>query len=419
MIASENAYREASARVSRPMLSPASFVPSEAKVAIVHFWCIRRGGAERFLDVLVDMFPQADVFMLLYDPEKLSDSIRNRKLTASFLQKLPWATRYHRALLPFYPIALEQFDLSSYDLIISNEAGPAKGVITRSGSCHVCCCHSPMRYVWDMYHDYLRSAPFGLLGRAYYAAAAHYARQWDYASAARVDYFVASCGNSARRIQKYYGRDSTVIHPPIDVDAFGRSESIEDFYLVVSRLVRYKRIDLAIEACNSLRRSLVVIGDAEQMPHLRKIAGPTITFLGSQPDAVVRDHLCRCKALLFPGEEDYGLTPIEAQASGRPVIAYGRGGALETVIGADEESGPPPERATGLFFPEQTTDSLTEAILRFEKIEHRFSPAFIRDHASQFDVAHFRESMYAFIAEKLAGFAPKLRSEQHAVSVGA
>jgi glycosyltransferase involved in cell wall biosynthesis len=387
-------------------------------VAIVHFWCVRRGGAERFLDVMCDMFPQADIFLLLYDPAALSASLKLHKISASFLQKLPRRHRYHRALLPLFPVALEQFDLTSYDLVISSESGPAKGVITRSTSCHICYCHTPMRYLWDMYPEYRAMAPFGAIGRLYYSLAAHYVRQWDYASAARVDYFVANSKNSANRIRKFYGRESETIHPPVDVNSFSISNRIDDFYLIVSRLVRYKRIDLAIEACNLLNRRLVIIGDAEERSALRSIAGPTISFLGSQRDEVIQDYLARCRAFLFPGEEDFGIAPIEAQASGRPVIAYGRGGALETVIGADEISGPAPEFATGLFFREQTSASLADAILRFEKIEHRFSPSFIRNHASRFDVLHFRDAMYAFIAEKLSESFLKPRIERQAVAVG-
>jgi glycosyltransferase involved in cell wall biosynthesis len=377
---------------------------SGLRVALVHYWYVRRRGGERVLEVLADMFPQADIFTLVYDPGALPDSIKSHKIAASFLQKLPQSKRYYRALLPFYPVALEQLRLDDYDLVISQESGPAKGVITRAGTCHICYCHTPMRYLWDMYHDYLSMAPFGWLGRGFYSLACHYVRQWDYATAARVDHFVASSQNGARRIRKYYGRGSDVIYPPVDLDSFSVSDEHEDFYLVVSPLVAYKRIDLAVEACNALKRRLIVIGDGPEKSALMKMAGPTVTFLGFQTDEAVREHYRRCRAFLFPGEEDIGLTPIEAQASGRPVIAYGRGGAVETVAGFYPGEGVNPEESTGVFFAEQSGDALMEAILAFEAVELEFSSALIRAQAERFDVAHFKEQLGDYIAGKVHQF---------------
>jgi glycosyltransferase involved in cell wall biosynthesis len=255
-----------------------------------------------------------------------------------------------------------------------------------------------------MYHDYLSTAPFGFVGRGCYSLACHYVRQWDYASAARVDEFVASSQNGARRIRKYYGRGSDVIYPPVDLNSFSVSEEHEDFYLVVSPLVAYKRIDLAVQACNALGRRLLVIGDGPQKAALQKMAGPTVTFLGFQSDEVVREHYRRCRAFLFPGEEDIGLTPIEAQASGRPVIAYGRGGALETVAGFYPDEDMVPEESTGVFFAEQSPDALMEAILAFELVEPKFSPALIRAQAEQFDVSHFKAQFGNYVAEKFRDF---------------
>jgi glycosyltransferase involved in cell wall biosynthesis len=377
---------------------------SGLRVALVHYWYVRRRGGERVLEVLADMFPQADVFMLVYDPASLADSLKAHKITGSFLQKLPQVKRYYRALLPFFPMALEQLRLDEYDLVVSQESGPAKGVITRADACHICYCHTPMRYLWDMYHEYLSKAPLGALGRGFYSLACHYVRQWDYAAAARVDHFVASSQNGARRIRKYYGRGSDVIYPPVDVDSFSVSDSHDDFYLVVSPLVPYKRIDLAVEACNALERRLVVIGDGPEKSALMKVAGPTITFLGFQTDEVVRQHYRQCRAFLFPGEEDIGLTPIEAQASGRPVIAYGRGGAVETVGGFYPGQDVNPEEATGVFFAEQCSDGLTEAILAFEAVEEKFSPALIRAQAERFDAAHFKEKLGKYVAGKIHEF---------------
>src|SRR5215472_5177688 len=354
---------------------------TQLRVALVHYWLVRRRGGERVLEVLAEMFPQADLFALVLERNSLSPALRSRRITPSFLQKVPGATRHYQKLLPLFPLALEQFQLNDYDLVLSSESGPAKGVLTRSQTCHVCYCHTPLRYVWDMYHDYRAAAPGGTLGRALYAWVANYVRQWDYAAAARVDYFVSSSRNGAARIRKYYRREAEVIYPPVDVSSFSLSDSQDDFYLIVSPLVRYKRVDLAIAACNATKRQLVVIGDGEESTVLRKAAGPTITFLGYQPDEVVRDHYRRCRAFLFPGEEDIGLTPIEAQASGRPVIAYGRGGALETVEGFFVGEQPRPESATGVFFAHQSVESLVEAIQVFESVETRFLPKVIRAHA--------------------------------------
>jgi glycosyltransferase involved in cell wall biosynthesis len=377
---------------------------SSLRVALVHYWYLRRGGGEQVLDVLADMFPQADIFTIVNDPAAFSNSIKSHNVSASFLQKLPKVKHYYRALLPFFPLALEQLRLDDYDLVISQESGPAKGVITRAVTCHICYCHTPMRYLWDMYHDYLATAPLGALGKAFYSLACHYVRQWDYASAARVDHFVASSQNCTRRIRKYYGRSSEVIYPPVNVDSFSASDSQDDYYLVVSRLVPYKRIDLAVKACSALGRRLAVIGEGPRMAALQQMAGPTITFLGAQPDEVVREHYRRCRAFLFPGEEDIGLTPIEAQASGRPVIAYGRGGALETVVGFCPGQSVSCENYTGVFFQEQSVESLKEAILAFEEVEGRFSPALIRSNAERFDTAHFQTAMAAFVSGKLAEF---------------
>jgi glycosyltransferase involved in cell wall biosynthesis len=377
---------------------------TQLRIALVHYWLVSRRGGERVLDVLAEMFPQADLFTLVLDADSLSPTLRSRRITSSFLQKLPGATRHYQKLLPFFPLALEQFQLDDYDLVLSSESGPAKGVLTRPHSCHICYCHTPIRYVWDMYHHYRAAAPGGTLGRAFYAWVANYVRQWDYAAAARVDYFAASSKNGAARIRKYYRREADVIYPPVDIRSFPLTNGQDDFYLVVSPLVAYKRVDLAIASCNFMKRELVVIGEGEESKALRRVAGPTISFLGYQPDEVVRDHYRRCRAFLFPGEEDIGLTPIEAQASGRPVIPYGRGGALETVDGFFVGELPRPETATGVFFSRQSVESLVEAMQVFESVESRFSPAFIRAHAQRFDVSRFKKEMFEFIEGKLAAF---------------
>jgi glycosyltransferase involved in cell wall biosynthesis len=377
---------------------------SKLRVAIVHYWFVTFRGGERVLEILADMFPQADIFTMVLDPKALPPSLRSRNFTTSFLQRIPGIKRHYRKFLPLFPLALEQFKLDGYDLVISSESGAAKGVLTRPHTCHICYCHTPMRYVWDMYHQYRASAPGGALGRVFYSLAANYVRQWDYVASARVDYYVASSHNAASRIAKYYRREAEVIHPPVNISSFSVGTNVDDFYLVLSPLVAYKRVDLAISACNLLRRRLVVIGEGETMRALKKMAGPTITFLGYQPDEQVREYYQRCRAFIFPSEEDIGLTPIEAQACGRPVIAFGRGGALETVAGGFPTDSYVPESSTGVFFAEQSPESLAEAIRFFESNETRFSPAFIRRHAERFDVSRFKAEMGAFINLKMLEF---------------
>jgi glycosyltransferase involved in cell wall biosynthesis len=356
------------------------------------------------LEVLADTFPQADIFMMFVEHANLAPSLRDHKLTTSWLQKLPGAQRHYRKLLPLFPLALEQFVLDDYDLVISSESGPAKGVLTRATTCHICYCHTPMRYLWDMYHHYRSSSPWGRVGRSLYALAAHHVRTWDYAAAARVDQFVASSLNGAARIRKYYRREAEVIYPPVDISSFSLSSASEDFYLVVSPLVSYKRVDLAIAACNYLERPLVIIGQGEQISALERMAGPTVKFLGFQPDEVVRNYYCSCRALLFPGEEDIGLTPIEAQASGRPVIAYGRGGVLETVAGFYPGEDVCPEACSGVFFAEQSVDSMVDAILAFEEAASAFSPNFIRNQVKRFDIPDFKAQFSSFVERKVAAF---------------
>ena len=391
---------------------------SAPRTALIHYWYFRRRGGERVFDVIADVFPQADIFMILCDFNALSPAVMNHRVSTSLLNRLPKVKNYYRALLPFFPFALEQFDLTAYDLVISHEAGPAKGVLTRSDTRHICYCHTPLRYLWDMYHDYLRAAPGGPLGRAAYALISHYVRRWDFQTSARVDEFLASSQNSARRIRKYYRRDSNVLYPPVNLSSFSiHNNPARNFYLVVSPLVKYKRVDLAIEACNKLRRNLVVIGDGEQRKTLQGIAGPTVSFFGHQPDAVVREHFRNCKALLFPGEEDIGLTPIEAQASGRPVIAYGRGGALETIQAFYPDESMFPDLHSGLFFREQSAESLAEAMCAFERVEPSFRPGFVRRSVQRFDEGWFRQGLLTFVANSMQTDAVCRTEEDSPVSI--
>lgn len=373
----------------------------DLRVAIVHYWFVNRRGGERVVEALCDLFPQADLFALVADRNALSPTLRKHKLTTSFLQRIPGRARLHRHLLPLYPLAVEQFDLRGYDLVISSESGPAKGVLTSPETCHICYCHTPMRYLWDFYHEYKNRSGLGWARKAIFALTAHYARMWDQASAARVDYFAANSRNVARRIRKFYRRDADVIHPPVEMTDFQITNCPEDYYLVVGQLVNYKRMDLAIQACNGLRRRLRIVGTGEEYKRLKRIAGRTVEFLGTLSDEEVREQYAGCRALLFPGEEDFGMVPVEAQACGRPVIAFGKGGARETVIGAFDAEPAVPERATGIFFDQQTIGSVSEVILRFESFEHRFSPQFIRANAERFGKDKFADKMSRFVAGKL------------------
>ena len=353
---------------------------SKLRVAIIHYWLVTMRGGEKVVEALGRMFPQADIFTHAVIPAALSPSLRSHTIKTSFIARLPQASRRYKAYLPLMPMALEQLDLRNYDLIISSESGPAKGVIPPAGALHICYCHSPMRYLWNMFHDYReRSGP---VTRLMMPPLAHYLRNWDAVSASRVHEFVANSRTVARRLETYYRRDSRVIFPPVDTSAFRPIGAAgEDFFLMAGELVPYKRADLAVEAFNRLKRRLVVIGGGESFDSLRAMAGPTVTMMGPQPFEVLRDHYARCRALVFPGEEDFGLVPVEAMASGRPVIAFGRGGATETVL----------EGETGLFFGQQTVESLIDTIERFERSS--FDTAAIRLHAESFGADRFQSEM--------------------------
>ncbi|AYG69894.1 MULTISPECIES: glycosyltransferase [unclassified Rhizobium] len=359
------------------------------RVAIVHYWLVSMRGGEKVVEALCDMYPDADIFTLVYDESRVSEKIRKHKIVTSFLQRIPGAVRGYQSLLPLMPFALESFDLSDYDLIISSESGPAKGIIPPPQATHVCYCHSPMRYLWDHYHFYRSHA--GLASRLMLPVLAPLLRSWDVNTSLRVDRFVANSHHVCDRISKYYRRPATVLYPPVNVDDFAPAASIEDFYLCAGQLVPYKRIDLAVQAFTRMNRKLVIIGEGKQMDELKRIAGPTITFLGRTPFAVLKEKLARCRALIFPGEEDFGIVPVEAMASGRPVIAYGSGGALETVVPG----------LSGVLFNTQSVDALIDAVLDFEATEHRFHPEALRAHAEQFSLHKFTVGMRAIINEEL------------------
>jgi len=357
------------------------------KVAIVHYWLVTMRGGEKVVEELCKLFPEADIFTLVCDREKLSPLLQSKTIHTSFLQRIPGARKHYQKLLPLMPFALEELDLQSYDLVISSESGPAKGIVARPDALHVCYCHSPMRYIWDHYHIYRRD--LGLIGRAMMTITAPPLRAWDVTTAARVDAFVANSAHVARRIRRVYNRDATVIHPPVAVDDFQATADLGDFYLCAGQLVTYKRVDLAVRAFTRMGKRLVVVGEGTQMAELKKVAGPSVELVGYQPFPVLRDYLARCRALVFPGEEDFGILPVEAMASGRPVIAFGSGGARETVSSPE----------VGVTFAEQTEDSLIDAVMRFEARDATFDPAVIRRHAEGFSAALFRERMGRFIED--------------------
>jgi len=344
------------------------------RTAIVHYWLLNWRGGEKVLDAICRILPDADVFTLFCDPAVLSAELRRHRITTSFLN--PYRKHY-RSLLPLMPMALESFDLRGYDLIVSSESGPAKGVLTPATARHLCYCETPMRYLWDLYPAYRNEWTASRLKRALMTPLTNYLRLWDYASAARVDHFIANSENVRRRIWKTYRRESDVIHPCVDVESFYWKPP-EDYFFIVSELVAYKRIDVAVQAFTRTGRRLRIAGAGPEYKSLRKMAGPNVEFLGRVDDADLRELFARSRAFLLPGEEDFGITPVEALASGKPVIALGRGGALETVPAFG-----------GVFFEDPTADSLAAALSQFDRIEPNLSPTELQAHAAKFSGAEF------------------------------
>ncbi len=329
------------------------------RAAIVHYWLIGMRGGEKVVEALCRLLPTADLFTLFYDPEAVSPLIRSRNVTASFLNPL---RLWHRGLLPLMPFALERFDLRGYDLVISSESGPAKGVLTSSATRHICYCHTPMRYLWDLYPDYLHEWTSNPVKRLAISTLSHYLRLWDYSTAARVDEFVANSENVRRRIRKVYRRESQVIHPPVAVESFYWKPP-GDYYLAVGEFVPYKRLELAVRVFSRTGRRLRLVGGGPEYSRLRRLAAPNIEFCGRVGDTQLRELYARCRALVVPGEEDFGITFVEALASGKPVVALGRGGALEIVSD------------NGVLFAEPVDEQLAEAVQKFESLEHTFRPA--------------------------------------------
>ena len=368
---------------------------ASAKVALVHDWLTGMRGGERCLEVFAELFPRADLYTLLHVPGSVSGVIENRRVVTSFIQRLPRAEQRYRHYLPLFPAAVRAFDLSGYDLVLSSSHAVAKSVRIPAGVRHVCYCFTPMRYVWDLYDDYF-GARAGMAARLLMPPVAAWLRRWDRATASGVHHFVAISRFVADRIRRTYGRHADVIYPPVDVSRFRLDDSPGDFYLVVSALTPYKRVDLAVEACNRLGRRLLVVGSGPEAARLRALAGPTVELLGWRGDAETAELYARCRALLFPPLEDFGITPLEAMAAGRPVIAFGRGGARETVVPPGEGEAP-----TGLFFDHQTVDDLVDAIRRLESGAIAFEPKALRRRAEGFDRPLFRERVQAYLEARL------------------
>ena len=373
---------------SRP---PAGGAPT---VALVHDWLTGMRGGERCLEVFCELFPSADLFTLLQVPGSVSPVIESRRIVTSFLQHIPGASRRYRHLLPLFPAAIRGLDLGGHNLVLSSSHAVAKGARVPPGALHICYCFTPMRYVWDLYDEYFGPRA-GLATRLLMPRVAAALRRWDRATAAGVHHFVAISRFVADRIRRNYGRSADVIYPPVDVARFRIEESPGEFYLVVSALTPYKRVDLAVEAANRLGCRLVIVGSGPEEARLRALAGPTVELYGWRDDAETAELYARCRALIFPTLEDFGITPLEAMAAGRPVIALGQGGALETVV--------PPggsEPATGLFFERQTVEDLVAAIRRLEAGTERFEPKALRRRAESFDRAVFKERVERYVTAR-------------------
>lgn len=370
------------------------------KIAVVCDWLVTYAGAEKVLEQILNIFPEADLFAVVdFLPDNQRNFIQGKKVTTTFIQHMPRARKKYRNYLPFMPIAIEQLDVSDYDVVISSSHCVAKGVLTGPNQIHISYVHSPIRYAWDLQHQYLREAGLTHGFKSKIARLImHYMRIWDTRTSNGVDYFIANSHFIAKRIWKCYRRKATVIYPPVDIEKFEYCEDKEDYYVTASRIVPYKKMDIIVEAFSQMPdKRLVVIGDGPDFEKIKKKAGSNISLLGFAPDEVLKDKMQHAKAFVFAAEEDFGITPVEAQACGTPVIAYGRGGALETVRAIGRDSQP-----TGVFFKEQTVDSLKAAIKKFEDNSSNIFPKSCRKNAEQFSIDVFRTRFKKFFKESLA-----------------
>lgn len=362
------------------------------KVALVHDYLVQYGGAERVLEAFCEIFPKAPIFTMVYDKKLMNGAFSDRKIHTSFLQKMPFIGSHHRLFPLLMPMAIEQFDLSGFDVVLSDSNSYAKGVLTPPNTLHVTYCHTPMRYAWDDCHKYLHDFKYSNFTKKLIPFAMNYIRLWDRISAERPDLYIANSDFVASRIKKYYSKTSEVINPPVNMKSFSISSDVQDYYLMVGRALAYKRFDIVIDAFNALKLPLKIIGKGPEMNDLKKRSGKSIEFLGYLPDDQISRYYSACKAFIFPSEEDFGITPLEAMASGRPVIAYRGGGALETVV----------EGKTGLFFNEQTAGSIIDTIKTFDS--DKFDPVAIREHAAKFDKEIFKAKINDYIKGKYIEF---------------
>ncbi len=366
------------------------------KVALIHDWLTGQRGGEKVLEVLCEIFPEAPIFTLFHFPGTQIKSIEERDIHTSFLQRMPFLRKKYRSYLPMFPVAVELFDLQDFDMIVSSSHCVAKGVIPRPDALHVCYIHSPVRYAWNQYFSYFSPKKLGFFSRKLIPFSIHKLRLWDESSSHRVDHFIANSKATAQRVQKYYRRQSDVIHPPVDSDYFRPVEKQEDYFLIVSALVPYKKIDLAIQTFNQNGRVLKILGQGPEYKRLKKMSKTNIQFLGSTDDETLLKTYQQAKALIMPGEEDFGINALEAQACGIPVVSYARGGALETVISGE----------TGVFFSELSVKSLLGALDKLETIP--FNKEILRVHALNFSREKFKEILNAFLRKKWHDFVNQL-----------
>jgi glycosyltransferase involved in cell wall biosynthesis len=362
------------------------------KTALVHDWLTGMRGGEKVIEVLCELYPQSTIFTLLHNEGAMSPIIEKMKIKTAFIQNLPLKATKYRNYLPLMPMAIESFDFSEYDLILSISSAVAKGAIPRNNAIHICYCNTPMRYIWDQYGEYFSKERAGILTRVAMNVIAPYLRRWDVRSCNRVHYFIANSYNVAERIKRIYYRTSDVIYPPVNVEQFSLSEKDEGYYLIVSALVPYKRVDLAIETFNRLGERLLVVGSGPERKKLELIAHKNIEFLGWQSDIELAKLYAGCRALIFPGVEDFGIVPLEAMASGKPVIAFAKGGALETIVAGGNNP-------TGEFFFEQTVEALTTAIRKSQQIQ--YNPQAIHSYAEKFDRKYFKRKIQDYIQQKI------------------
>lgn len=361
------------------------------KVAIVHYWLVTMRGGEKVLEALCEMFPQADIYTNVYNPAKISDTIKSHNVYTTKINKWPMAKKFYQKYMPFMPKALMELNLTDYDLIISSESGPAKGVCPSPNAFHLCYCHTPMRYLWDMYHDYFRKS--NPIVKFFMKKMIPGLRQWDVMSSNLVDHFIANSSFVEKRINRYYNRKADVVFPPCAIEKYINNErNPKDFYLFFGQLVGYKRADLAIEACIKANKKIIVIGEGKSKEAKKYIKSGLVTFTGRISDQKVAEYLSEAKALLFPGIEDFGIIPVEANAAGCPVLAYRKGGAIDSIK----------ENETGLFFDEQTVDSLVECINKFEQIEPQFNNRDVyKKHVQQFSIENFKTKIQSIVDQRI------------------